>query len=33
LPRAPQSPLSPVAQETPLKLNKTLPQLRKSGMR
>jgi hypothetical protein len=33
LPRAPQTHLSPVAQEIPLKLNKTLPQLRKSGMR
>jgi hypothetical protein len=33
LPRAPQAPLSPVAQEIPLKLNKTLPEFRKSGMR
>jgi hypothetical protein len=33
LPRAPQTPLSPVAQEIPLKLNKTLPQIRKLGMR
>jgi hypothetical protein len=32
-PRAPQAPFSPVAQEIPLKLNKTLPQFRKSGMR
>jgi hypothetical protein len=33
LPRAPQAPLSLVAQKIPLKLNKTLPQLKKPGMR
>jgi hypothetical protein len=33
LPRAPETPLPPVAQEIPLNLNKTLPQFRESGMR